>query len=51
MNQYEEILFYELMKLELPLKRQFSIPFVHELIKMEVGFRADLIIDDKLHID
>lgn len=39
---YEEILFYELMKLNLLLKRQTPIPLVHELIKLEVGFRADL---------
>ena len=39
------------MKLDLPLKRQFPIPLVHELIKMEVGFRADIIVDDKLLIE
>ena len=48
---YEEILFYELMKLNLPLKRQAPIPLVHELIKMEVGFRADIIVDDKVLIE
>ena len=48
---YEEILFYELMKLNLPLKRQSPIPLVHELIKMEIGFRADLIVDDKVLIE
>ena len=48
---YEEILFYELMKLNLLLKRQSPIPLVHELIKMEIGFRADLIVDDKVLIE
>jgi len=48
---YEEILFYELMKLNLSLKRQTPIPLMHELIKMEVGFRADLIVDDKVLIE
>jgi GxxExxY protein len=48
---YEEIMFYELMKLNLPLKRQAPIPLVHELVKMEVGFRADLIVDDKVLIE
>lgn len=48
---YEEILFYELMKQNLLLKRQAPIPLVHELIKMEVGFRADLIVDDKVLIE
>jgi GxxExxY protein len=48
---YEEIMFYELTKLNLPLKRQAPVPLVHELIKMEVGFRADLIADDKVLIE
>lgn len=48
---YEEILFYELMKLELFVKRQFPIPLVHESIKLDVGFRADLIVNDKMLIE
>jgi GxxExxY protein len=48
---YEEIFCYECLKKELILNRQFPIPVVHENIKMGVGFRADVIIENKLLIE
>jgi GxxExxY protein len=45
---YEELMSYELAKQHLALKRQSPIPLVHELIKLEAGFRAALIADDKV---
>ena len=45
---YEEIFCYELGKIGIPYKRQFPIPLVHEQIKMDAGFRADVIVDDKI---
>ena len=39
------------MKRELPFKRQYAIPLVHEQIKLEIGFRADFIIDDKVIVE
>lgn len=48
---YEEIMFYELMKQNLILKRQVPIPLVNELVKLEAGFRADLIVEDKVLIE
>ena len=48
---YEEIICYELMKINLPFKRQQAIPLVHEEIKLEIGFRADFIIDDKVIVE
>ena len=48
---YEEIFSYELMKINMPFKRQQAIPLVHEEIKLEIGFRADFIIDDKVIIE
>ncbi len=35
----------------MPFKRQQAIPLVHEEIKLEIGFRADFIIDDKVIIE
>lgn len=43
---YEEILFYRLNKRGLLVKRQVAIPVIYEEIKMEVGFRADLIVEN-----
>ena len=45
---YEEIFCYELSKTGIPFKRQHPVPLIHEEIKMEIGFRADVIIEDKV---
>ena len=48
---YEEIFYYEWSKNGIIIKRQHPIPLIHEEIKMEVGFRADFIIEDKVIIE
>ncbi len=48
---YEEVLCYELTKLGIRFKRQQGIPVIYESIKMELGFRADIIIEDKLIVE
>jgi GxxExxY protein len=48
---YEELMFYELGKQDLNVSRQIAIPLIHEAIKLEAGFRADLIVDDKVLIE
>lgn len=48
---YEELVCYELDKAGLLFTRQRAIPLVHETIRMEVGFRADLIVEDKVVIE
>ncbi|MBZ4188450.1 GxxExxY protein [Niabella sp. 3A5MI-3] len=45
---YEEILCYELTKTGLLFKRQQGIPVIHEEMKLEIGFRADLIVCEKV---
>jgi len=48
---YEEILYYELIKLGLNIERQKAIPLVWKNIKMKAGFRADLIVENKVIIE
>jgi GxxExxY protein len=48
---YEEVLCYELAKSGLKYIRQQGIAVVYDGIKMDLGFRADLIIEDKLIIE
>ncbi len=48
---YEEVLFSELVSIGLKVKRQVSIPVVWKGIKLERGFRADLIIENKVIIE
>ncbi|MCD2423554.1 GxxExxY protein [Niabella pedocola] len=43
---YEEILCFELKKAGISFERQIGIPLIHETVRMEVGFRADLIVEE-----
>lgn len=44
---YEEILSYELEDYGLSIKKQQGIPVIWNELRMEVGFRADIIVEDK----
>ena len=48
---YEEILFYELKNEGLEVERQKSIPVFWKNVKMDRGFRADLIVDKRVIIE
>ena len=48
---YEEILYYELSNKGLNVTRQKAIPVIWKDIKMEIGFRADLIVENKVIIE
>jgi GxxExxY protein len=48
---YEEVLCFELAKLDIKFARQQGIDVWYDDIKMDLGFRADLIIEDKLIIE
>ena len=48
---YETIMAYELQKRGLRVVRQQAIPVVYESVRMDLGFRADLIIESKVVIE
>ncbi len=48
---YEEIMFYELTNQGLNVERQKEIPVFWKNIKMALGFRADLIVENKVIIE
>jgi GxxExxY protein len=48
---YEEILFYELTNYGLKVKRQKAIPVFWQELIMDVGFKADLIVENKVIIE
>jgi GxxExxY protein len=48
---YEEIFCYEWNKTGIPFVRQFAVSLVHESIKLDAVFRADVIIDNKVIIE
>ena len=48
---YEEILCHELKKAGLAVVRQKIIPVIWDGLKMDIGFRADLIVEDLVIIE
>ncbi len=48
---YEEIMYFELRKVGLNVERQKGIPVIWDYLKMELGFRADLIVENKVIIE
>lgn len=48
---YEEILSYELEDYGLSIKKQQGIPVIWNELRMEVGFRADIIVEDKVIVE
>lgn len=50
-SAYEECLYYELQKAGLKVEKQKTIPVVYKEIKLDCGYRADLIVEDKIVIE
>ena len=48
---YETTLTHELQKLGVRVLRQQALPVVYETIRMDIGFRADLIVGDKVIVE
>ena len=48
---YEEVICYELRKAGYGLKRQQGIAVVYDELKMDLGFRSDIIVEDKVIIE
>jgi GxxExxY protein len=50
-NVYEEIFCFEWAKTGIFFSKQQAIPLIHEEIKLDVSFRADVVIDNKVIIE
>jgi GxxExxY protein len=48
---YEAVMLYEIRKRGLQVDSQAPIPVVWEEVKLEVGFRADLIVERKVVVE
>ena len=44
-------MYYELVNKGLKVERQKAIPLIWKDIKMKIGFRADLIVEDKVVVE
>jgi GxxExxY protein len=48
---YEELFCHEWSKTGILFKRQHPVPLIHETIKLDCGFRADVILADKIILE
>lgn len=48
---YEEIICFELQKRNLNFTRQQGIPVIYEDVKLDLGFRADIIVENKVVVE
>jgi len=50
-SAYEACLAHELEKLGLHVERQKAVPLVYETVKLECGFRADLVVEGRVVVE
>ncbi|WP_322551056.1 GxxExxY protein [Flavobacterium psychraquaticum] len=50
-SAYEECLFYELKKSNLKVEKQKALPLIYEEVKLDIGYRIDIIIEDKFIVE
>lgn len=48
---YENALAYDLRELGLDVKQQYPMPFIYKEVKMEIGYRLDLLVENKVIIE
>ena len=50
-SAYQECLLYELQKAGLNVQKELSCPVIYKQIKLEYGYRIDLIVENKVIIE
>jgi GxxExxY protein len=50
-SSYEAALAYELINLGLNVRQQVGLPMVYEKLKMDVGYRIDLLVENKVIVE
>ena len=50
-SAYEQCLFYELVKRDLLVEKQKALPLIYEEVKLELGYRIDLMVDNKVIVE
>ena len=50
-SAYENALAFELKEMGLRVRQQVPMPFVYKDIKMEVGYRIDILVEEKVIIE
>ena len=50
-SAYEECLFYEIRQTGLKVEKQKPLPLIYKEVKLEVGYRLDLVVENKVIIE
>ena len=50
-SSYKECLFYELSKEGLFVEKEKALPLVYEEIKLDIGYRLDLFVENKVVVE
>lgn len=50
-SAYKECLFYKLIKSGLYVEKEKSMPLIFEEVKLECGYRIDMLVENKLVIE
>ncbi|MEI7676067.1 MAG: GxxExxY protein [Bacteroidales bacterium] len=50
-SAYSECLYFELKKLGLKVEKEKPLPLVYKDVKLEVGYRLDLIVEEKVIVE
>jgi GxxExxY protein len=50
-SAYEECLYYELEKLQLKIEKQKPMPLIYEDVKLDIGYRLDIMVENKVVIE
>jgi len=50
-SAYQECLFYELQKEGLNVEKQKPLPLIYQEVKLDVGYRIDILVENKVIIE
>jgi len=50
-SAYEECLYYELRQSGLSVRKQVALPLVYKEVKLDAGYRIDLLVENKIIIE
>jgi GxxExxY protein len=50
-SSYKECLFYEIAKAEYKVEKEKPLPLIYETVKLDIGYRIDLLVETKLVVE
>ena len=50
-SSYEECLYYEIKQSGLIVQKQKPLPLIYEEVKLEIGYRVDLLVENKVIVE